>query len=689
MMIKPKKQPETLAELRAQQAPVLPEPQPKQEQVTTPLDAEQQKLYESLKLQVTPPDQWSTLQKLKVAFLPEIYGADLKDMPDIPPDPNRSLGMEALASVARGFNFQMRKLPYQAVKILGGDVLGSETVKQTMTPLIENIETVEQKLGLGPSPKAKSTIDPDKLIEEPGEALKQIKNDITNPYFWAANIPQGLASLAEFYAYGGGAAAMAKKALGLEVALAKASTPAAAAKIASRINKINFISGFGASVAMEAAGAEENLRQWEKENPDKKIDWAQRVIVELGTGFLSGSLEFYSFNKIFEGKAGHGLVMKALDIIATEGGTEGAQELVANAFRKYGYDPDQRLLENVVESILVGAAVGGIAGVGRGTIESVPQIRDRIKTVLEGQKLEKGEPVGEQPQVQPTNLQAAEPVRQKTGTQEFLPGFDYTAIIQPEQRGGPVLEPAPPGTPPIYLPSGELARTPEYMVPRWQVLADYEEALSKPAHQRTAEEKWLVDTVKRQGIDAVLPAEFRTPGMGGPGVSTVLGPWGGPASHRPPILDAQGRPIDVNAPPPPLPPPPELVGPSGRPIVKPVLPPAFGGPRPEPMATTGDETTEAAHGGKEPVPARPAAMAQADLLDKVQMLARRVDQYGDPRDTKELSDLLAANRETLRDLFTVPPEDRSGLRPIAERLHNLMQEVEETGDPGLPRSCTI
>ena len=674
------------------------------------LSPEQLSLYERLTAQDTAPSEKGTWEAIKAGVLPEVYGKEYAGAMPQERLEEKSLGGEVLGGIAYGA-LSFRKLPYQVAKIIGGDVLGSETVKQAVTPLIENIEALQQTPQIAPSKKAEAAIGLTGKTEKPiGE---QITETITNPHFWAANLPPALWSIGEFFLYGGGAAALARKALGLEKALANAATPAAAAKIASKIDKMTKITGYGTGMAMEAAGAEENLRRWEKENPGKQISWAQRILVELGTGILAGSLEAFSFEQIFRGKQGMNLVRKVLDSIATEGATEGAQELVANAFRKYGYEPNQDLLEGVVESILIGAAVGGLAGAGTKARESIPEIRNRVRSILEGFKQERAAATTfpgateEAPQAAPTpevgpkfpiyrtgpTIQAGmarpilppekPPVSEGTGKQQFLPGFDYTVIIRPEERSGP-LPPAPPGTPVLYGPGGGVARTPEAIEARWRVLADYEEALSKPPHQRTAEEKWLVDTVQRRGIEAALPEEFRTPGLGGPGVSTVLGPWGGPASAGPPsagpLLDAQGRPIAATPPSPP-----ELVGPTGRPIVKQALPPAFGGPRPEPIATPGDETTEAIETGREPVPPRPATLDRADLLNRVQTLARRVDQYGDPRDAQELSKLLAANRETLRDMFTVPPEDRSGLRPIAERLFELMQEVEETGDPGAAR----
>lgn len=625
-----------------------------------------------------PPDDegfWS-LRNLKASVLPEVYGKEVTAGASIRPPEERTPVEEAIGSLGRGA-LKFRKFPYQVAKIIGGDVLGSETVKQAVMPAIENIEALERSMPA--SQKSVPDIDFSKPGEVPGKAWEAMKN----PNFWAANIPEGLWSVAEFFAYGGGVAGMVKKVARLEKSLAAATSVDDVAKIMAKVSKIEKLSGYGVGMALEAAGAEENLREWEKANPGKHISWGQRVAVELGTGIVAGSLEAFSLNRIFRGKPGLKLVERVVDSIGVEGGTEGAQEIVANAFKKYGYDPDQKLLEGVVESVLVGAAVGGLAGGGRGAVDSVPAIRERVKTILEERRREQQA----QPEAPPTAgvtppapgvpaPEAAAPA--KSLKQEFLPGFDYTGIIQPDQKGGPVTEQAPPGTPAILGPAGELARTPEYVKARWQVVANYEEALSKPAHQRTAEDKWLIDTIERQGIEAALPPEFRTPGMGGEGESAVLGPWGGPASTRP-VLDATGKPVDETTYQPA--PTPELLGPTGKPVAKP-LPPAFGGPRPvdAPMGGTGDEVTAAAAPeGPAPVPPRAPGLEQADLLDRVQAIARRVDQYGDPQDVKELTDLIASNRDLLGNLLTVPPEDRSGIKPIAERLHALMKEVESTG----------
>ncbi|MEW6385894.1 MAG: strawberry notch-like NTP hydrolase domain-containing protein [Thermodesulfobacteriota bacterium] len=497
----------------------------------------------------------------------EIYEGALRRLRLEEPVPERTVAGEFAAGVGRGA-LEVVKFPLQAAKIIAGDVLNIGPVRRALTRPIEALEAIQESPELRPSKAAESQVELHRILEAPGEVAGQVAETIKNPHFWAARLPEAAWSIGEYFLYGAGLGALAKKVMGLGKALKGGQTSEEAAQIAGKINKIYTRSGYAAAMGLEAAEAEANLRQWEKEHPDKPISWGRRVAVELGKGIVAGSLEAFSLERIFRGKNGQNLVHKVLDSIATEGTTEGAQEIVGNAFRKWGYDPDQKLTENVVEAVLVGAAMGGLSGAGVAAHRSARAIRERIATTVAGAKEEQAAvPEGREgfpiyrtgPTIQAGMAQplAMEPARvtPPAPREEVLPGYEYVGRLPEEGRPPAITEPAPPGTPEILGPAGRPLRPAD----------EFEAALAKQPWERNAYEKLLVERGLREGREALE---------------------GRPEAPRPPLVDQQGRPIR-------------------RP-----LPPAFGGPRPvvePPLGVSGAEAAEQAR--KPEIPAPGAAEA--------------------------------------------------------------------------------
>jgi hypothetical protein len=285
---------------------------------------------------------------------------------------DRSLPGEIGASAVRGA-LGLAKLVPQVVKIMGSDVAGPvikgitgrDLAKELTEPAINYLEETSESPAWKPSKEAGGApIELERIIAHPREVIGQITAQIGNPRFWASQLPEGAMSMipALVGAWAPRAVAYAGK-LGTALEAAKAAGDTAKiAEIGKKLNRLSTIGMYGASMAMEAAQGEEKVRDYELNHPDKLVDWGKRVLSILGTGVVAGSLEAFSLGKIFSGKGGQTLAMKIIDSVATEGLTEGAQSIVENAFAKYGYDPDQKLLEGVVESVLVGAALGGVGG---------------------------------------------------------------------------------------------------------------------------------------------------------------------------------------------------------------------------------------------------------------------------------------------------------------------------------------
>jgi len=120
----------------------------------------------------------------------------------------------------------------------------------------------------------------------------------------------------------------------------------------------------GASMGLEAGAAAETAKGYE-ERTGEQIPAGRKVAAVLGTGVLAGSLESIPILNFFGKSVGRTLIRKVLSSMALEGGTEGAQELVANAFAKYGYDPTQDMVEGVIESVVAGAIIGAPFGAAK------------------------------------------------------------------------------------------------------------------------------------------------------------------------------------------------------------------------------------------------------------------------------------------------------------------------------------
>jgi hypothetical protein len=303
----------------------------------------------------------------------------------------RSLPGEVGASLVRG-GLGIAKLVPQVAKIVGSDVAGPivkgitgrDLAKDAFTPMIEGLEATAESPTWKPSKEAGGApIDLERIVSNPGEVIGQITSQITNPRFWASQLPEGALSMvpAIVGAWAPRAAAYAGK-LGtaLEVANAAGKTAEATA-IAAKIDRLSKIGMYGASMAMEAGQGEEKVREYE-EKTGEKISWGSRVASILGTGIVAGGLEAFSLGRVLpsallgrkaasplavienvlNGKGGREIVNKVLAGVATEGLTEGAQSIVENAFPRGFFDKNQKLLEGVVESMLIGAALGGLGG---------------------------------------------------------------------------------------------------------------------------------------------------------------------------------------------------------------------------------------------------------------------------------------------------------------------------------------
>jgi len=159
----------------------------------------------------------------------------------------------------------------------------------------------------------------------------------------------------------------------LAILASNSASKSAKKKAKIEIGKISAKAAIGPSVALEGSMQHDEYRKWEKKNPEDAT--AMGDIIATMFGAASGVLEgagiggmmmgpfIKKFGKEAGTKAASGFwkefVKAAPKNILIEGGTEGAQQYIQNIGKKIGYAPDTELTEGIMESLILGGAMGG------------------------------------------------------------------------------------------------------------------------------------------------------------------------------------------------------------------------------------------------------------------------------------------------------------------------------------------
>lgn len=283
------------------------------------------------------------------------------------------------------------------------------------------------------------------------EVVGQTADNVTNAYFWASQAPEqvgsllsiaawskGFSTLATMISKAGPALATAAKAsqadllwtqatmtgtrAGLEAAIkaknyaevGKIGTALAGdlgvgvhaatmgaefakvAQITNQLQRYSKIGMYGGAIMVEAMQGLQALDEYEQEHGTSS-SWGTRVMAPLLTGLIAGPMEAFSLDKIigmFKGGAGVKITKDILNGLLTEGITETMQTIAENAVEKYGFNPDKKLLEGVVEAALLGAAMGGVGG---GTGGIVSHRRGKLQNALHQAWIEEQQQAGATP----------------------------------------------------------------------------------------------------------------------------------------------------------------------------------------------------------------------------------------------------------------------------------------------------
>lgn len=312
-----------------------------------------------------------------------IYEKELAAQKAQPPAEESGILEEAAKSLTRGVVVEAPKTVLRVAGFPLQVAAPKSAPAQAVESAIESLEKWGKQWEMSPSVQKDPTENPEVLLD---------------PKWWAARVPEQAGPL--LMTLGGGllmrVGALAKYGTMLKAAQV-AGDEAKIAEIGALLGKAQNLGTLGAGMALELGEAADRMANWEKNNPDKPIHWGTKLVAGLGTGVIAGSLEAYSVNRLFGKPEGKALVNKVIDSILTESSTEGAQTLVENFFQKWGYDPSQKMTEGLVESMLIGAVLGG----GFGTVETYAE-RKAGRPILGIPDLTKEQPPPAAPGVEPT-----------------------------------------------------------------------------------------------------------------------------------------------------------------------------------------------------------------------------------------------------------------------------------------------
>ena len=594
-----------------------------------------------------PPESWRPVQMSKfddqgasfAELAPRLERLAEKTARQFEPPVERSMLGEVGASLGRGA-LGLAKLPFEVGQIVGGRILDSETVRKAMEPVLFGLESAAESRALRPSTSAIKPIELHRLFEDPDTVVEQIKANVTNPRYWAAQLPEAALSMAGFFAGSIGARAAATamkygqaiKAIQASQALSKAEKLEKLAEIGRKLDRIARMGGYGASMAMEAGEAEARIREWE--DTHGRLNWAKVVPTILLAGGLAGGLEAFSTERIFfgrhgapsvhdliqrlfEGKGGTILARKILDSVVTEGSTEGAQELVQNLAEKMGYNPNKELTEGIVDAVLIGGMLGGLAGTGHVSAAVIQQHKARLQNLKEKAAQERLASAPEQVSTPPeTVIPPPETVIPEDQTRRVVEEERLSSLPDrsPIYRTGPT--PMAGSMTPLAMPTGVV----EGITPTSQISPP---STDLPLHQYIPQ---LIDYVDKTG-DPVAARQLQD--------------W--IQSGRPEVLSAF-----QTAPP---------------------LPPAI---RPMMETSLGEVTPQM-------VPARLAKSMEA--WQHLPKLIDYVEATKDPIATNNLRDAILASKDEILKAFQVKPENQMVVQPLRDRLEALYRQVDENGDP--------
>lgn len=239
------------------------------------------------------------------------------------------------------------------------------------------------------------------LLKPSDRVTQGWETGIYDPEWWAGNV-------GEAAAYSGFFMRSAKKHVEKTMKKQMAVLANKKASKSARTKAQKEIAKSAAKNTMAKAGTVEGMmshgeyRKWEEKNPEDATIVGDLVSTMFGAtagsieGLTSSSLIMRPFIKklgMESGtKAAKGFIIelaKAAPLnVLKEGGTEALQQVVGNIGKKLGYEPDQDIFEGVMDSMIIGGAVGGGFSVyeAKPVSKSVPQSEKDYNALKKSEK---------------------------------------------------------------------------------------------------------------------------------------------------------------------------------------------------------------------------------------------------------------------------------------------------------------
>ncbi|MCP4569091.1 MAG: hypothetical protein GY841_16070 [FCB group bacterium] len=224
-----------------------------------------------------------------------------------------------------------------------------------------------------------------------------------------------------------------KRAVGI---VAEAAPSLAASLVAGGVGAAALGVRAGAAVGAGALGLLEGAPQYEEAREEGKSIGEASTYGALST-VATAALEYLPISYFLKGgKSGIGL--GALIGGAGEGVTEASQTVAQNMIAKYGYDNTRELTEGIIESIIGGAGMGGMAGAGRGALNNAEKrqrelVAKKLREVKERAERNGLDPVETDRFVDEISRQMAENKDKIAAVMESVLGADRGERAAPER----------------------------------------------------------------------------------------------------------------------------------------------------------------------------------------------------------------------------------------------------------------
>ena len=273
----------------------------------------------------------------------------------------------------RGFIAETASALGQGIVATGEGIAG--TAEMFGVPGAKPVREYLQEVGENPMLKRPDYLQEGDILSNP-ERLHDWR-------WWTRSLGENLPNMAAMMLPGVAARNIALNVVqgGRAVRLAAGAAKALSAGEKAIVRASALTGSFAGSFSLEAGGAYTQAKQEMEQSGTYDPDTIERVATMEGltAGTANALIELLPFDNLFLKQAGADRFLKRIARQTfLEGGTEAAQEAVNIYVEKLGHKPDQDLFNQfgrILESAVIGGAMGGVAGGTVGTVEHRSNVR--------------------------------------------------------------------------------------------------------------------------------------------------------------------------------------------------------------------------------------------------------------------------------------------------------------------------